>query len=48
MTEKRPLNEGSVRGVVKGGVVSQQNKPPVKPTAPPPPPKPKTDQSSDT
>ena len=41
MTKKSPLNEGNERGIVKGGVVSQQDKPRVKPTAPPPAPKPK-------
>ena len=41
MTEKKPLTEGKTRGVVKGSVVNQQQKTPVRPTAPPPPPKPK-------
>ncbi len=45
MTTKKPLNEGSVRGIEKGGVVNQQNKPPKRPTAPPPAPKPPANKS---
>jgi hypothetical protein len=40
MSTKRPLNEGFIRHQVKGGTITQQSKPAVKPIAPPPAPKP--------
>lgn len=42
MSKKPPLNEGNVRGQIKGGVVTQENKPAVKPIKPPPAPTKKT------
>ncbi len=37
MTNKKPLNEGNIRGVVKGGAVNRQDKPVRKPIALPQP-----------
>jgi hypothetical protein len=40
MTDKRiPLNEGTERGLVKGGVIRETSKRPPPPPPPPPPPK---------
>lgn len=46
MAEKRALNEGITRGVQKGNITGQQNKPAVKPVALPPPPSSKQTSTS--
>ena len=44
MTDKRPLNEGNIRGIIKGNGSNPNNNRPtnIRPSSPPPPPKPKS------
>ncbi len=48
MTEKKPLTEGNIRGLIKGGPVNSQNEPVGKPIAPPPAPKPAAPQDKNS